>query len=97
MLLGENTQDTLHNQIKKAEDPFIPWDQLKIYLMELENFVNNNNLKDIINIIKKLVSGFKPSINIVDKVFSEKEKNFKKLSKIKIDKSQKDKKIVRIK
>ncbi len=97
LLLGENTQDTLHNQIKKAEDPFIPWDQLKIYLMELENFVNNNNLKDIINILQKLVSGFKPSINIVDKVFSEKEKNFKNISKIKIDKSQKDKKIVRIK
>ncbi len=97
LLLGENTQNTLHDKIKKAEDPFMPWKDLSIYINELEILVKENDLKGILNILKKLVIGFKPSTDIVDRVFSEKEKRFSKISPIKKIDNQKDKKIIRIK
>ena len=97
LLLGENTQNTLHDKIKKAEDPFMPWKDLSIYINELEILVKENDLKGILNILKKLVIGFKPSTDIVDRVFSEKEKRFSIISPIKKIDNQKDKKIIRIK
>ena len=96
LLLGENTQNTLHDK-NKAEDPFMPWKDLSIYINELEILVKENDLKGILNILKKLVIGFKPSTDIVDRVFSEKEKRFSKISPIKKIDNQKDKKIIRIK
>ena len=75
----------------------MPWKDLSIYINELEILVKENDLKGILNILKKLVIGFKPSTDIVDRVFSEKEKRFSKISPIKKIDNQKDKKIIRIK
>jgi len=71
LLLGENPQTTEHHKIKKAQDPFIPWNELNRDLEKLKIFAQNNKINDIMNIFQNLVTGYKVNLNIVDKIFLE--------------------------
>ena len=70
LLLGENPQPTSHPKIKKAQDPYIPWDTLKIDLDILKVLLNNANVEVISTLLQKLVTGYKPNSKIVDWVFT---------------------------
>ena len=96
LLLGEDPQDTIHNKIKKAQDPFIKWSELKISLEDLRYLVDKNNIKEILNILEKLIVGFKPNLNIVDKIYTEKKKNINNLREFKKSKSQNIKNIINL-
>lgn len=70
LLLGENPQPTAHPKIKKAQDPYIPWDILKIDLDTLKVLLDNANVEVISTLLQKLVTGYKPNSKIVDWVFT---------------------------
>ena len=75
LLIENNSVPTNHPKIFKAQDKFISWDQLELEIKNLEKSISSNDLKEIINILKKLVNGYEPSDNIVDYVFNQKLKN----------------------
>ena len=76
LLLEENSLQTKHPKIFRAQDKFIPWVKLEKEIIRLEKAVNNNNLKEILLILEDLVDGYKPSGEIVDYIFMEKLKNY---------------------
>ena len=77
LLIEDNALPTNHPKIFKAQDNFIYWDQLKIEIQSLENFIYKNDVKNIFQILKRLVDGYNPPEKIVDWIFNE---NTKKIT-----------------
>ena len=71
LLLGDNPQKTKHKRIKKAQDPFIPFNQLNIDLEILKILLNDNKVTEVKNMLGKLVSSYKSSTKIVDHIYQE--------------------------
>ena len=72
LLIEDNSLPTSHPKIFKAQDKFIKWSILEKEIKNLEESIVSNNLKEIINILDKLVVGYHPPKEIVDYVFNEK-------------------------
>ena len=77
VLIEDNSLPTKHPKIYKAQDNFLPWDQLTKEIDSLERFIYKNDVKNIISILRKLVTGYTPPKEIVDWIFNE---NIKKSS-----------------
>ena len=75
LLLENNPLKTLHPKIFKTQEDFIPWIQLKTEINNLESYIQDNDLNNIVQILKKLVEGYKPSGEIADNIFNEKVRN----------------------
>ena len=58
LLIGDNPSKTIHEKIQKAQDPFIPFNKLNVDLNMLTK-LENNEVSEIKEILKKLVSTFK--------------------------------------
>ena len=93
LLLGDNPQKTQHPKIKKAQDPFIPFNQLEVDLNNLKNFLDNNKVLEIKELLAKIVKTYQSNSGIVDHVYLEQGK-FDKSSFISIDDGNK---VVKIK
>lgn len=96
LLLGDNPQKTYHNKIKKAQDPFIPFDQLKKELNNLFSLAEDNKPAEVKDLMQRLIPSYKSNSEIVDHFFKEqlKENNkFKSLSKTLNEKN----KVIRLK
>lgn len=78
LLIEDNSLSTKHPKIFKAQENFIPWDQLKIRIESLESFIFKNDVENITQILSSLVVGYDPPKTIVDWIFNE---NIKKRSK----------------
>jgi FlaA1/EpsC-like NDP-sugar epimerase len=74
LLLGDNPQKTQHPKIQKAQDPYIPYNQLEVDLNNLKNFLKNNNVLDIKDLLVKVVTNYHPNSKIVDHIYQEKSK-----------------------
>lgn len=72
LLLGKDPKPTSHPKIQRAEDPFVPWDELKKEIDLLCTVADQNDINIILCIMKKLVAEYEPAVNIVDWVYSEK-------------------------
>ncbi len=86
LLIGDNPQKTYHEKIYKAEDNFIPYDQLKIDLENLYKLLEINKVAEVKSLIGKLVTSYQPNSEIVDNVYQEQlnsKQNMKKISLIK--------------
>ena len=70
-MLGDHPQPTMHPKIQRAQDPFIPWDDLEVDLETLKILVSHNNVEMILAILQKLVGDYQSSDEVVDWVFSE--------------------------
>ena len=71
LLIEDNSLPTKHPKIFKAQDDFVPWDQLKNEIESLEKSIYKNDVKNIISTLTKLVVGYTPSKEIVDWIFNE--------------------------
>jgi len=69
LLIGDNPRPTDHSKIMKAQDDFIPWDQLKPALDELNLTINANDVAGIRQFLQQLVPGYVPDEDIVDWVY----------------------------
>ena len=80
LLLGDNPQKTFHEKIQKAQDPFIPFNQLKIELENLSTLIESNKAADVKRMLHRLVTSYKSNSKIVDRIYEE-QLNYKKDSK----------------
>ena len=71
LLLGDNPMPTQHPKIMRAQDAFIVWDQLKTDLDRLDSALRSHDVGAMLNLLKRLGTGFKPSTKIVDWTYSE--------------------------
>ena len=55
-MLGDNPQKTYHEKIQKAQDPFIPFNKLKIDLDDLSNLIEENKVEDVKNKLSEFSS-----------------------------------------
>ena len=76
LLIGDNPQKTYHERIQKAQDPFIPLEQLKIDLDNLYTMLDDNKILDVKDMLNKLLPSYKSNSKIVDHIYEEK-LNFK--------------------
>ena len=72
LLIGNNAELTIHPKIFRAREDFLKWEILNPDLVNLVKFISDNDSKKIIEIMEKLVSGYKPSAIIQD-LFSKEE------------------------
>ena len=72
LLIGDNPQKTYHEKIKKAQDPFITYNRLKIELENLSSLIEKNSVLDVKHMLSKLVSSYQSNSKIVDYFYEEK-------------------------
>ena len=71
LLIGDNPQKTTHEKIKKAQDPFIPFNKLKIDLDNLSNLIEDNKVEDVKNALSNLVTSYQSNSKIVDHFYEQ--------------------------
>ena len=96
LLLGENPQRTYHKKIKKAQDPFIPFDKLKIDLDNLNTLLDENKVIEVKNTLEKLIPSYQSNSKIVDHIFEEQSNLENSLESLKLVKNSENK-VIRIK
>ena len=84
LLIGDNTQKTYHEKIQKAQDPFIPFNKLKIDLDHLSNLIEENKVEEVKNMLSNLVTSYQSNSKIIDHFYEHQlnAKNDLKLTKI---------------
>jgi FlaA1/EpsC-like NDP-sugar epimerase len=93
LLLGDNPQKTQHPKIQKAQDLFIPFNQLEVDLNILKTLLDNNKVLEVKELLTKIVKSYRSNSAIVDHVYLEQSK-FDKSSIVPIDDENK---VVKIK
>ncbi|CAO6130741.1 COG1086 Predicted nucleoside-diphosphate sugar epimerases [Candidatus Pelagibacterales bacterium] len=74
LLLGDNPQKTQHPKIQKAQDPFIPFNQLEIDLNTLKTLLDHNKVLEVKELLAKIVKTYQSNSVIVDHVYLEQSK-----------------------
>jgi FlaA1/EpsC-like NDP-sugar epimerase len=74
LLIGDNPLPTSHPRIMKANEEFLPWDELESKLNILNGALESNNVPVIRTLLKELVPGYQPESEVVDWVWMENEK-----------------------
>ncbi len=74
LLIGDNPEPTSHPRIMKANEDFLPLEELEGKLQLLQAALDINDLDQIFQILERLISGYQMSGNIVDWVYLEKNK-----------------------
>jgi FlaA1/EpsC-like NDP-sugar epimerase len=93
LLLGDNPQKTQHPKIQKAQDPFIPFNQLEVDLNNLKTLLDHNKVLEVKELLTKIVKTYQSNTAIVDHVYLEQSK-LDKSSFVSVDKGNK---VVKIK
>jgi UDP-N-acetylglucosamine 4,6-dehydratase len=66
LLIGDNVSETSHPRIMRAEEQIIPWIELEKMLGILEQATNDDDFEQVIDVLKRAVSGFVPQCEIGD-------------------------------
>ncbi len=74
LLIGDNPEPTSHPRIMKANEDFLPLEELEGKLQLLQAALDINDLDQIFQILERLISGYQMSGNIMDWVYLEKNK-----------------------
>jgi FlaA1/EpsC-like NDP-sugar epimerase len=74
LLLGDNPQKTQHPKIQKAQDPFIPFNQLEVDLNNLRTLLDNNKVLEVKELLTKIVKTYQSNTAIVDHLYLEQNK-----------------------
>ena len=72
LLIGENPQQTTHEKIQKAQDPFITFNKLKINLDHLSNLIEENKVGEVKHLLSNLVTSYQSNSEIVDHFYKQK-------------------------
>jgi len=71
LLLGDNPQKTYHEKIKKAQDPSLPFEQLKIDLDNLSILLEDNRVAEVKDVLIRLIPSYQSNSKIVDYIYEE--------------------------
>ena len=74
LLIGDNPQKTIHPKIKKINEPFIPYSELKKTLDQLQNLLNSYQSEEVKKLLDKSIKLYSSSSEIVDHLFLENKK-----------------------
>jgi FlaA1/EpsC-like NDP-sugar epimerase len=74
LLIGENSKATQHSRIMQAHEDFLPWLELQDKLLDIRLALETNNIPQIRNLLKGLVTGYQPEGEVVDWVWLQKAK-----------------------
>ena len=74
LLIGDNPKPTQHPRILKAQEKFVPWEQLQGQLHSLNLALSVNDAPLIRSFLQKLGTGYQPSGEVVDWVHLEQER-----------------------
>jgi len=96
LLIGDNPQKTVHEKIQKAQDPLIPFSELKIDLDNLSNLIEENKVEEVKHILSNLVPSYQSNSEIVDHFYEQQSNSKNGLNSPKIIDSDKNK-VIRIK
>ena len=96
LLIGDNPQKTFHEKIQKANDPFLPLNKLKVDLDNLFILLEENKIRDVKDMLCKLVPSYQSNSNIVDHFYTEQLYNNEYTQNLSIIKNDKNK-IIKIK
>jgi FlaA1/EpsC-like NDP-sugar epimerase len=96
LLLGDNPQKTYHEKIQKAQDPFIPFNQLNTDLDDLTTLLEDNRVADVKDKLAILLPSYQSNSKIVDHIY-EQQLNFKNDVKSHPTVNNKENKVIRIK
>jgi FlaA1/EpsC-like NDP-sugar epimerase len=96
LLIGDDPLKTYHEKIKKAKDPFIPFNKLKVDLDLLSNLIEENKVEEVKFMLTNLVPSYKSNSKIVDHFYEQKSNLKHDLKSSKIIDSDKNK-VIRIK
>jgi len=66
LLIGNNPEKTSHKKINKAQDSTISFKELDLELKNLEILLNENNISNVKNFLKKIVKSYKSNSDIID-------------------------------
>jgi FlaA1/EpsC-like NDP-sugar epimerase len=88
LLLGNNPQKTQHPKIQKAQDSFIPFNQLEIDLNTLKTLLDHNKVLEVKDLLTKIIKTYQSNSTIVDHFYLEQRK-FDKSSFISLDEANK--------
>jgi FlaA1/EpsC-like NDP-sugar epimerase len=69
LLIGDNTTQTKHPLIMRAEEDFLPWDELKEIVDSLRLAVDECDQNEIRRLLIRAIPGYFPQCNIVDPLF----------------------------
>jgi FlaA1/EpsC-like NDP-sugar epimerase len=73
LLIGANPGGTTHPRILRAQEDFLPWQELEPKLKALELALSVNDVRLILAQLREMVAGYVPSENVVDWVLLEQE------------------------
>jgi len=71
LLLGDNPQPTVHEKIKKAQDPFIPFNQLEKDLNALQSLLVAHKVAEVKAMLEKIIETYQSEYKIVDYLYTE--------------------------
>ncbi|RYZ79840.1 MAG: polysaccharide biosynthesis protein, partial [Proteobacteria bacterium] len=66
LLIGDNVSHTRHPMIMSANEDYIDWQALKIYLSALVAAVSSEDFSRVRQLLRETVSGYSPDGEIVD-------------------------------
>ena len=71
LLLGDNPEATIHEKIKKAQDPFIPFNQLEKDLNALQSLLITHKVAEVKAMLEKIIDTYQSEYKIVDYLYTE--------------------------
>ena len=71
LLIGNNPQATQHPRIMKANETFLPWDELQPMITTLRIAAVNGDVMMIRSMLQLLVREYQPDEEVVDWVYKE--------------------------
>lgn len=69
LLIGDNPKKTEHLKIMKTSDPFLPFEKLEPHLNKLKNFIVNNDVPGIKNVLSKDLKIYINNIELIDHIY----------------------------
>lgn len=69
LLIGDSPAPSSHPLIMRAREDFLPWITLEPSLQRLEHLTNNGDVEGAKELLKSLVSGYRPSPDVHDVVW----------------------------
>lgn len=70
LLIGDNVLETPHPMIMRAQEEFMPWDELTQLLQSLISAIKDDNYVGVRELLQRLVCGYRPDERIVDLIYS---------------------------
>ena len=71
LLIGDNVSATEHSMIMRADEAFLPWDELRGVLQELLSAAEKGDCLLIRQLLRQTVDGYTPQGEVVDWVFNQ--------------------------